>query len=502
VSYVGGFFTLSGLALVLLAIVFETSQKHPSPYLGIFTYVLFPSIIAFGVVVFLAGMYREAKRRRSSDSDEALRLPSLDLNDPRQRKRFLYAVGITFVLFNVFVYSGYNGFLLTESVSFCGKTCHTPMNPELTAYNDSPHAGVRCVECHVGNGAGSYMASKLNGAKQLYGVLFNAYDRPILTPIKGLRPARETCQECHWPKKYFGSQLYQRAHFRYDEKSKPEQITMMIKTGGGGESGAGIHWHMIIDNEVTYAAQDTQLQDIPWVRMKHKDGSTIEYFRTERKVDAAGLEKLPKRTMDCMDCHNRPAHTFEPPDIAVDRMLLTGVIPRTLPFVKSLSVDTLAKEYPSNAAAHEGMRKDVLEFYTKKYPEILGPRAADIDKMVAGLNAIFDRNVFPEMKVSWRTYPSNLGHRNSAGCFRCHDNKHVSPDGKVLASECTICHTEPKRGAQSGMGEPMSTFEKDWHPWEITEKHLAIKEHASITCYECHVGGRRPKTECNECHSR
>ena len=501
VSYAGAMFATGSFMLILIFIALEASEGHPSPYIGIFTYMTFPMGIVLGIMVALVGMRLEARRRVKAGTTEAQRFPALDLNDPKQRKRFGYVAAVGFVLFIVMTYTGYNGFLLTESVGFCGKTCHTPMGPEMTAYEDSPHAGVPCVDCHVGSGAGSYVHSKANGMFQMLGVMTNSYSRPIPTPVKGLRPARETCQECHWPKKFFGSQLYQRAHFRYDEQSTPDQITMMIKTGGGGVNGAGIHWHMLVDNEVTFVTQDEQLQDIPWVKIKRRDGSTTEYFRNVKKVEPGDLDKLPHHTMDCMDCHNRPAHQFEAPDVAVDRALSTGVFSQTLPFVKSLSVDTLSKDYPTREAGHEGLKRDVEDFYKQKYPDIATARTVDIDKLVVGLTAIYDRNVFPEMKVSWKTYLSNLGHRNSAGCFRCHDGKHVAADGTVLISECKACHTEPKRGPQSGMGESMTTFEKDWHPWQIPEKHLAIAQHKEIQCYECHLAGRRPKTECNECHS-
>jgi hypothetical protein len=237
------------------------------------------------------------------------------------------------------------------------------------------------------------------------------------------------------------------------------------------------------------------------VAVKRSDGSVTEYTRTEKKVDPATLATLPKHTMDCIDCHNRPAHTFEAPDIAVDRSLAAGVMSSTLPWVKSLSVDTLAKEYPTRAAAHNGIEKDILAFYADKYPDLSTARAVDIQKLVDGVTGIYDQNVFPEMNVSWKTYPSNMGHRNSPGCFRCHDGKHVAPDGKVLTSECKACHTEPQRGPQSGMGEAMATIEKDWHPWQMPEKYLAIEKHKEVQCYECHLMGRRPKTECNECHS-
>ena len=502
-SYVGGILAVIGIVLVLMAMLFQYSIRRPSPYVDIITYLIFPGIILFGLLVAALGMLRESRRRRRLHTTEALPFPAVDLNDPKQRRRFTILLGVASVLFVVFAFAGYNGFLLTESVPFCGSTCHTQMGPEMTAYQHAPHARVACVDCHVGGGAGHYVVSKLNGMRQLAGVIFNTYDRPIPTPIKGLRPARETCQECHWPAKSWGSQLYQRPHFGYDEKSTPEQITMLMKTGGGqGAFGAGIHWHMGLENTVVYVSDDDHLQSIPWVKVTRTDGTTTEYFREVRPVDPAAVATMTQHTMDCMDCHNRPAHTFESPDIAVDRALAAGVISSTLPFVKSLAVDSLSKDYSTRDFAHDGMAKDVRAFYASRYPEVSTTRTVDINKLIEGLYDIYDRNVFPEMKVSWKTYPSNIGHRNWPGCFRCHDNRHVSPDGKVLISECKACHTEPKRGPQSGMGEAMASVDADWHPWQIPEKdHLKIDKHKNILCHECHLAGRRPKTECNECHN-
>jgi hypothetical protein len=502
VTYAGGLLVVVGLVLMLMGLLFQFSLRKPGPYAGIITFVIFPGIIVAGLAVALGGMWRESRRRLRMHTSEALPFPAVDLNEPRQRRIFTILVLAASVLFAVFAFAGYNAFLITESVGFCGSTCHTQMGPEMTAYQRSPHARVPCVACHVGDGAGHYVASKLNGMKQLAGVVFKTYDRPIPTPIKGLRPARETCEECHWSAKGWGSQLYQRPHFRYDEKSTPEQISMLIKTGGGqGAYGAGIHWHMAVENEVTFVSDDDHLQSIPWVSVKRSDGSVVEYTRTEKRVEPNVLATLPKHTMDCIDCHNRPAHTFETPDVAIDRALSAGVVSSTLPWVKSLSVDSLSKEYPTRDDAHEGIKKDVQAFYAEKYPDVATARAVDIQKLVDGLVEIYDQNVFPEMQVSWKSYPSNMGHRNSPGCFRCHDGKHVTPDGKVLISECKACHTEPQRGPQSGMGESMAAVEKDWHPWQMPEKHLKIEKHKEIQCYECHVMGRRPKTECNECHS-
>ena len=370
VTYLGGVIAAGGMLLVLFALLLDVSLKQPSPYIGIFTFVLFPSFIAFGLGMALIGMRVEAKRRVRTGATEALPYPAFDLNDPKQRKRFAIFGALGTLLLVVFAFSGYNGFLLTESVGFCGSTCHV-MKPELTAYLNSSHARVRCVECHVGEGAGWYVHSKLSGARQLFAVIFKTYETPIPTPVQNLRPARETCQHCHWPEKFVQAQLYQRPHFRYDEKNTAEQITLLVKTGGGGENGGGIHWHMFIENSVNYVAEDAHLQEIPWVKVNRRDGSSVEYFRQEKKISPEQLAGMKQHTMDCMDCHNRPAHNFEPPDLAVDKALAAGKIATTLPFVKSIAVDSLSREYPNEDLAHTGLRRELNAFYAEKYPDLV-----------------------------------------------------------------------------------------------------------------------------------
>jgi hypothetical protein len=376
------------------------------------------------------------------------------------------------------------------------------MGPELTAYEDSPHARVDCVDCHVGGGAEPYMKAKLAGIAQLWGVVSGSYDRPIPAPVKGLRPARETCEKCHWPSKFWGSQLYQRPLFLYNEANTPQQISMLIRTGGGaGNFDSGIHWHMLINNEIEYVAQDAQLQQIPWVKIHRPDGTTTEFWRAEKKLDPAALATMKRHTMDCMDCHNRPSHLFLTPDVAVDSALARHVISPTLPWLKTLAVNALSTDFPTSEAAHESIRKQITSFYAEKYPDVTAARGADVEEAVKGVNAIFDRNAFPQMNVSWKSYPINIGHRNSPGCFRCHDGQHVSDDGKVISHDCNICHTLPKRGPLAGIGDEVTTPEREWHPWEMPKKYLEIDAHKHVMCDECHVSGRKPKTECNDCHN-
>jgi hypothetical protein len=392
----------------------------------------------------------------------------------------------------------YNAFLYTESVSFCGTLCHKVMEPEYASYISSPHARVRCVDCHVGHGASWYVKSKISGLRQVVAVFTNSYPSPIPTPIESLRPARETCEECHWPAKFFGTQLLQIAHFRYNEKNTPEQISIGIKTGGGSAAlggTAGIHWHMIIENKVNYVAVDRQKQEIPWMEVRNAKGELIdEYLSLDYTGSKEQLAAMPKDEMDCMDCHNRPTHIYHPPETGVDRAMTTGLISRTLPWAKKLVVDALVREYPTREKAHEGLTAEITDFYRKKYPAIYEARKADVEKAARTATEIYDRSVFPAMKVNWKTYPSNIGHRNWPGCFRCHDGRHVSKKGKVLSMECAECHTMPVRGPLMPLGAVSPDTQLPWHPVELTGKH------ARILCSRCHSAGYRPPSDCSECH--
>jgi len=313
ISLVGAIISGGSILLIIFALALEYSAKRPSPYIGIFTYMLFPMFFALGAAVFLYGMRHESMRRRRSGSEDALPYPLVDLNIPRHRKRFIYVtLGGTFLaIFMSFV--TYNAFLYSESVPFCGTLCHTVMKPEYTAYLASPHARVACVDCHVGHGASWYVKAKISGLRQVIAVVTRSYPTPIPTPIENLRPARETCEECHWPAKFFGTQLMQIPHFRYNEANAAEQISLGVKTGGGSSAlggTAGIHWHMIIKNRVSYIATDRQKQEIPWIEVRTAGGELLEeYLSLDYKGSKEQLAAIPKDVMDCMDCHNRPAST-------------------------------------------------------------------------------------------------------------------------------------------------------------------------------------------------
>ncbi len=458
---------------------------------------MFPALFTLGALAFLYGMRRESLRRRREGTVEAPHYPRLDLNDPVQRKWFGYAVLGGLLVSILLALVAYKAFHYTESVRFCGTLCHTVMKPEYTAYLASPHARVRCVDCHVGEGVEWFVKAKISGLRQVVAVVRDSYPRPIPTPIENLRPARETCEQCHWPAKFFGTRLHQNPHFRYDEGNTAEQIGLGVKTGGGGPEtgGAGIHWHMIVKNRVVYAASDRRKQEIPYFEVRDDQGNLrAKYADPGYKGSAEELAQLRRQPLDCIDCHNRPTHIYHPPDLAVDRALASGLIPRTLPWVKKVVVDALVRDYPSNAKAHEGFAAEIGGFYREKYPDVFAKRKEDVDKAIAQAAAIYDRGVFPEMKVNWLSYPSNIGHRNWPGCFRCHDGKHVSETGKALGMDCSECHTLPVRSALMPLGSVTLEAKGPWHPVPLEGKH------ASIPCSRCHIAGLSPSAECGDCH--
>jgi hypothetical protein len=372
------------------------------------------------------------------------------------------------------------------------------MKPEYATYLNGPHARVPCVDCHVGTGVSWYVKSKVSGVPQVFALWFHTYSRPIPVPLKNLRPARETCEECHWPEKFYGAQLIQNPYFRYSEKNSPEQISLLVRTGGGtpnlGEN-VGIHWHMALSEKVYFRATDPRLQHIPWIKVIRGDGSEIVYKDKEAKFSDEELEKFPVNFMDCMDCHNRPSHVFLPPETAVDQAMAGGNISSKLPWIKKIALDALVRNYEGSQDVREEIRRSIEGYYTERFPDVLNHQKTQLDQAINTISTIYERNVFSTMKVDWTTYPNNIGHRNWPGCFRCHNDRLVSQSRKVLTSACPVCHTYPQRGPLMPLGATTPTTMEPWHPWPLKGKH------ERMLCNLCHRAGYRPPLDCVSCHS-
>jgi nitrate/TMAO reductase-like tetraheme cytochrome c subunit len=482
-STVGAIISVIAIANIVFLVFADVLGNHANPYAGILAYMVLPAVMVAGFVLIVLGMILERRRRRRHAPDAIPQYPMIDLNNPNHRRALIFSIigGSLFII--VSVLGSYRAYEFTDSDVFCGALCHQVMHPEYAAYKASPHARVGCVNCHVGTGAGWYVRSKMSGAYQVYATAFNRYPRPIPSPVENLRPAQETCEQCHWPQKFWGAQLKVFNHFGYDETNTPRETQMLIKTGGGNPvsgAAAGIHWHMNIANEVYYITTDRQRQKIPWVRIKDPQGHVTEYLAQDANLTPAQIAAAPKRRMDCVDCHNRPTHIYVPPDRSVDRAIVAGKISRTLPFVKKESVTLLTKEYQSTPQGVAAIAREMTDFYAKNYPDVLENRRADVDAAVKSTQQIFQTTIFPEMHVDWRVHPDNVGHLYFTGCFRCHDDQHVSKDGKIIAKDCNICHTVlGQKESQTVMVEtPNNTFV---HPVDIGDLRAMV-------CADCHTG--------------
>ncbi len=483
--------SLTGAAIAIASIVgivflfsIELLAQRGTPYLGIFTYIIFPAILIFGLLTILVGMLIERRRRHHMAPSMIAQYPRIDFNNPKQRRMISLFVVFTFVFLFVSAIGSYQAFEYTESNSFCGQLCHSVMNPEYVAYQNSPHARVGCVDCHVGPGATWYVRSKLSGAYQVYSVLFNKYPKPIHTPIKSLRPAQETCEQCHWPEKFFGAQMKIFTHFATDEENTPKQIRMLINTGGGSDRSGfvtGIHWHMNIANEITYVSSDDKRQVIPWVQMKDKSGKITQFFAEDTKLTQDQIAGMEKRRLDCVDCHNRPTHIYVPPDRAVDDSLLAQRIDRSLPFIKQQALDVLSKPYDTTDDALRNIAVELDKYYRSNYASRYNQLQGSVKGAIKEVQHIFSTNIFPEMKVDWRTHPDNISHYYFSGCFRCHDGQHKSPEGRVVRNDCNICHTiiDQTSGGVSVMPVEGKSFQ---HP-------VDLGDFTGMKCTDCHSGG-------------
>lgn len=477
--------SLAGIALALICavnILFLVVLDYftPSPYIGIFAFIVIPAILVFGLILIPIGMALERRRRHRFAPGEIPRMPILDLNSQHQRRALAVVLALTTLFVVLSAAGSYRAYEFTDSVQFCGQVCHEVMKPEYTTYLQSPHARVACVDCHVGSGASWYVRSKLSGSYQLYSVTFHKYPRPIPTPVANLRPAQQTCEQCHWPSRFYGAQMKVFTHFAYDQKSTPHQIRMLINIGGAEPMAgmpSGIHWHMNIANKITFIASDPQYQTIPWVQVQDRQGHTTVYEAKDAPLKPEQIQNGKKHLMDCIDCHDRPSHIFVPPDQSVDSALLSRRLDSAMPFIKQKAVAALTANYNDGASAMEGIRKALTEYYSKTDMAISGPV---LQNAISEVQQIYRSTIFPYMRVDWRTHPNNIGHYYFVGCFRCHDGQHVSAGGKVIPNGCNTCHTVLEQAeTQNPMtAVPSSTFK---HPVDIGDLQ-------TVKCSDCHTG--------------
>jgi hypothetical protein len=411
-------------------------------YIGLIIYLLLPGLFVLGLVL-VPIAWRVRLRETGLDARELLRQEigegAVDSSSLTGAPIFKTVAVLT--LINVVFLGAVSLQMLhfMDSARFCGTACHKVMNPEWTTYQASPHARVACVQCHVGKGVRALVSSKLNGVWQIVSATFNLYDRPIPTPVHQLRPARDTCEKCHWPAKFYGNRLVTRVSYGNDERSTPRYTTLNLKIDASDPATSGVHWHVGETNEVRYASVDDERKQMIWVEVRQSDGSYRRFANSrlaEREVKAESI-----RVMDCVDCHNRATHIYEPPERAVDAKIRNGEIDRTLPFIRREAVAAVTAGYPSRTAAVEGIRFHLEGFYRSSYPEQASAWRDRIDAAASALIAAYERNIHHEMNIDWGAYPTLLGHEDTDGCFRCHTDELEDADGQWIVYDCTLCHS-------------------------------------------------------------
>ncbi len=472
-SWAGLLLSVSAVFAFLFLLGIDLFAGHRNPYVGILAYVVAPAFFIVGLLLTSLGVLVRWWAQRRAISVAAPLVLRVDLSSKRGR-RLLGAFGVASVVFLFITALGsYQTYQMTESVEFCGQACHVPMEPQFVAAQQTAHAKVECVACHVGPGATAYFKTKLNGVKQLYHTVRDDFPRPITIGGANQRPPQMICEQCHWPQRYVGNVERTFQHYLSDEKNTPFAVRLLMNVGGGDPANGppgGIHWHMNINNKIEYITADEQNLSIPWVRKTDPQGVTTVYRTAEFTDDPA---KHEIHRMDCMDCHSRPAHKVKTPNEAVDIALSTGRLDPNTPWLKSKLVTALTKPYETRAEAEQGIAAELREAY---------PDPAQASRIINEAQAIYRANFFPEVKVDWRAYPNFVGHKDWNGCFRCHDGKHLADDGQksIQASDCRSCHLILAQGDPESMN--------NINPKGFEFMHIDA-EYSDFSCTDCHTGG-------------
>ncbi len=460
----------AGLAISLVAALPELATGEMTAYGSLVAWIVGPTLFWLGFFI-AAFVFTRRILRKNSGSTTPLRTLAL--------------AAVALMIAGWTVVAGFHAYEYTESDVFCGSACHQVMHPEKITHEISPHASVSCASCHVGRSVSGYVEAKLYGVKELYWLLTDTYHRPVRTPIQAFKPVRENCTGCHWDGQYWGKLHRDYSHYITANDNQEWTLKMNVKVGGmyrGGEQGEGIHWHMKLDSKVYYVARDRQLQDIPWVKLVESDGRET-VFEKDDGLTPEELSAHEPREMGCFDCHNRPAHQFKAPILALDDAMRRGAIKADLPEIKAKGVELLAADdYQNHEEAAERIQEALTGFYRENHPALFEERQADVQAAADQLITLYRQNFFPTMKADWRAYPDNIGHFLFEGCFRCHGGEHKSEDGRTISADCSLCHDIVVQG-------PPGEVESD--PRGLEFRHpvdFGVPVSEMGRCTDCHDG--------------
>jgi len=457
VGTIGAVLTTSAFILFVFMEALQLLGIVTNAYVGLISYMVLPALFILGLLLIPIGwrMYRRATGRTTRELLSERFTPELVAPGKIFGSGLLGVIALLTVVNLLFLGAGGARMLhFMDEPKFCGTACHQVMHPEWETYQQSPHARVKCVECHVGEGVGALVDAKLNGLWQIISATFDLYERPIPTPVHNLRPARETCEHCHWPEKFYGERLSVFTRHDLDQASTPRYTTLALRVGSGtGEERGTIHWHIAAQNEVRYEPEARDRATMAWVEVRTPGGEYRRFTNRSAGPRGAAGRAAPSgragsshgmqevRTLDCVDCHNRATHVYEDPETAIDQRLADGRMDRTLPHLKRVALGALLGGYPSKDAALRGIANEIRGTYAREFRRETAGLQEEVDQAVGTLQAIYQRNIHPVMNVGWNVYPDHRGHRAGGGCFRCHNADLVDSDGAAISSDCTLCHS-------------------------------------------------------------
>jgi hypothetical protein len=457
ITLLGSVMAVTSATAIAMFLLAEFLMGGPNPYSHTLIVVGLPGFFILGLLIIPVGLFIERRRLAKQGAPDAI--PEAfrkAMAEPRARRLMLFFFFASLANVVVLGLGGTQAIGYMDSPKFCGTTCHVTMEPEWVTYKDAKHSRVACVQCHIGEGAPSETKAKINGVSQVWHVITNTVSRPIPTPIENLRTARETCAHCHSPERYIGNKLKVFPHFTPDKDNTPTYNVLTLQVGGGdskGRKAEGIHHHASEKNEVRYEYLNRERTQIGKITVLDEGKVVAEYLPSEK---SRSLPVLGEQLMDCVDCHNRPTHVFDPsPRAAVDRVMGEGRLDAKTPWLAKAAADLLAAKDVPEGGGEAYFRKALDTSYATNWPDVK-PSAAALDHAAATLADVYAHNVFPKMAVTWGTHRSRLGHHNDfdkdaeIGCFRCHDDEHVktTTDGKKvkLDQDCEKCHDQIATG--------------------------------------------------------
>jgi len=435
----GALITTASAVVFIALLIAELTGMLDNPYAGLVVFVAIPAVFVLGLLLIPAGI-RLDQRRQLRDGEEA-DWPVIDFRKAHVRRTALAIAALTAVNVVILLLAGYGSLHYMESPAFCGQACHKPMHAQFTAWQNGSHARVACVECHISEGVKGFAHAKINGVRQLVHVITNSIPQPV--PPGAQMPAGAQavlCLSCHQPERIAGDQIRLIREYADDEANTETITILQMHTGAASTSGRAIHWHADPKNRVEYVATDESRQTIPYVRVTDANGKVKEYASPEATDQ---IRSGPKRTMDCIDCHNTVGHPIAPtPEKGVDGAIAAGFVNRQLPHARREAVRLMTAHASDTSDAAPAIERELREVYASRRGQ--GDQQT-LAQTVGAVQALYRTNVFPDMKVTWGTYPNNKGHMTSNGCFRCHDGTHEAKDGSSINADCEYCHKQIER---------------------------------------------------------